>query len=415
MRKAGPGHYDDVEESCRALGGRMAHTRQPRDVDAVATVAGGEAVWIGLTHNIDNEWWVWADKQVQPDFWAHRWPAGYPRAVSSVSTANAYSCVTLRNLSGVSGWVNHECSHSFYGMCAAPDHCRDAEAARGEPWCLNGGVCTSDPLAGAMCKCPQGFKGERCQRDCNAKTVITTPRGKQWVPLLLGAWYDGLHPNTVGFQPRLPGGVATTVTQLRFETRSGWVANADPHADDWYDYPWDISEGQFPEETGPHWTGQPELYLNGQFIVEAPSAFEPAPNCPTTPQAQNQKPGQFICDVSITLQPGDVLTPTFYEPSHNDQWLADNRGRHYIDVWGYAEPAAGASVSLNLVHSMDVDAAAGGYGCVTTCDAEFAVVIETTAQCNDDGTWTGPQPRCLGTLHPLPQATRRALPPVRHR
>lgn len=400
MRKVGPGHYDVVRAACQALGGRIAHTRLPPDVEAVAAVATGEPAWIGLTYLENMQQWAWDDNHLQPFFWADYWPEGYPRPMREwppESGPQWHSCVSLRNVSDASGWINHGCNQTLYGVCAARDHCRDAAGRVGEQaWCRNGGVCTSDPANGAVCTCPAGFAGLRCQRIWNEKTVITTPAGPGWVPLLLGAWYHGAGPLDVTFNPLLAPGVTAGITKLRFVHRSGFVSNAQPRADDWSDHPWDHHMGNFAPD--PYWTGQPELKINGEWVVEAGNYNVPAPNCPITPQTQNQRDGDFVCDVDISITASDAFTLTFWEASHAGGQHEDNTGTHYIDLWGFGEATGGGGAPpfLDKLRAHDANASAHGTGCATPCDAGFTAVLHGGARCNDDGTWAGPAPRCLG-------------------
>ena len=95
--------------------------------------------------------------------------------------------------------------------------------------------------------------------------------------------------------------------------------------------------------------------------------------------------------------PGDVLVPTWYEVSHDAANLADNRGTHYIDIWGYVEEAPDSEVSLDTVLASDLGAVAVGAECTSQCKDGLTRVGGETRRCSADGSWSGAAPRCLGT------------------
>jgi hypothetical protein len=75
-----------------------------------------------------------------------------------------------------------------------------------------------------------------------------------------------------------------------------------------------------------------ELKKNGEYVVEQPNwwtlpseCYAPASDTPT---------GDIVCYKRFTLAQGDLLTPTWYEPSHQDS-TSDNAGSIEMDLYGF--------------------------------------------------------------------------------
>jgi hypothetical protein len=75
-----------------------------------------------------------------------------------------------------------------------------------------------------------------------------------------------------------------------------------------------------------------ELKQNGAYVLESPSWGRLPPECatPLTPT------GDIVCIKSVTIQQGDRLTPTWFEPSHQSS-VGDNDGTIFIDLYGFIE------------------------------------------------------------------------------
>ncbi len=75
-----------------------------------------------------------------------------------------------------------------------------------------------------------------------------------------------------------------------------------------------------------------ELKKNGDYVLESGSWGRLPPQC-STPRVPT---GNIVCNEILTLQPGDTLTPTWYEPSHGIS-TSDNDGTITIDLYGFTE------------------------------------------------------------------------------
>jgi hypothetical protein len=164
-----------------------------------------------------------------------------------------------------------------------------------------------------------------CSTGMGASTIdfIGADGGKgQWVKLLQNVAYEA---NTIG------NGFEVTTSGLYTRFRASYVSGAIACKDDsnvlksahvWQQcIPSVVAKGfSF------------ELKHNGDYLLEQPSEFELPPAC----IAPNTAAGEIYCNKEQWLEDGDILTPTWYGPSHGTPDAANATGKIYIDLWGFA-------------------------------------------------------------------------------
>jgi hypothetical protein len=135
-----------------------------------------------------------------------------------------------------------------------------------------------------------------------------------WVLLLQGAQYGGAWESGTGYQPLAYG----NFDKIKAVHRSGYADCCT------YCY-WHYESENIWSRCG---TYNFELKKNGAFVLESGAWWEQAPGCSVDHQSEN-----IVCDIGLTLDSGDMLTPTWYEPSHG-LYTEDNDGTITMDLYG---------------------------------------------------------------------------------
>ncbi len=84
-----------------------------------------------------------------------------------------------------------------------------------------------------------------------------------------------------------------------------------------------------------------ELKKNNAYVVESANWYTLPPEC----QVPSAPTGDIVCSKVLTLQPGDKLIPTWYEPSHATS-LYDNAGTLTMDLYGLPPAIVSAVIVL---------------------------------------------------------------------
>ena len=221
-----------------------------------------------------------------------------------------------------------------------------------------------------------------------APVVSQGEESGRWVLLLSHGTISGVGPNVEEHPARLPA-PEVHVSKVKAVYRSGSLTCDTGVAND-EDYPWATCATVHTASGGGLWYAF-ELLRNGEFLVEQPAFNEVATNC-SGPSGHQNMTGDIICDVDVTLREGDVLTPTWYEPSHSTG-VSNNNGTLVVDVWAFVRdvdaPAATQATELGLVRGGDV--------ATITCPPGTTLVGDMSRTCRHDGSWSGQQPACLRT------------------
>jgi hypothetical protein len=147
-----------------------------------------------------------------------------------------------------------------------------------------------------------------CQLD-----ICTTCHQSQkgtWKLLLKDAQYGGSWESASGYVPLAYG----TFDAFKAVWRSGYVSCG--------------SGGDFNNVWQACGGYSFELKRNNTYVVESSGNLPPECAGPLT------RTGDIVCFKTLTVAPGDKLTPTWYEPSHKIS-MHDNVGTITIDLYGY--------------------------------------------------------------------------------
>jgi hypothetical protein len=148
-----------------------------------------------------------------------------------------------------------------------------------------------------------------------------------WVLLLQDASYGGKWQSEAGYAPLVYG----TFSAFKAVYKRGYTTCQ-----------YDLRSEYHWNECKSHYVGHEynfELKKNGAYVVESTvrqiygfDIGDLHPDCrvPTTPT------GDIVCMISLTLEPGDKLTPTWFEASHGVT-ISDNDGTIFIDLYGYRQ------------------------------------------------------------------------------
>lgn len=228
-----------------------------------------------------------------------------------------------------------------------------------------------------------------------AVTVEASDEMEQvWVLLLSDAGYGADEPNVAGYAPDLHGAAMLHVNAIRAVHRSGNVSTLSSGVPQNYGWPWDAAVDAIPSgDTGGNKAASFGLKHNGVHVLQAANYYDAPAACTQSPQSSGVGDGDFVCDATFTLLPGDTLVPTTWEAEFGTaQNRSDNSGQHYIDLWALVNNTVGVQPARPTDHGI-IEA---GTSCTSSCSPGLTLVGDATRTCKSDGTWSGATARCLG-------------------